>query len=427
MHNPAELSAFTDAALAYCKDGTDAQARRLLRSPYSGVRQEVALAILRFAGPKQSVFEAISSGRVSLPPQDRDSLFAFAQRLRTCGAAAAGASDESLSQAIAEQFGLVGQVRTDAAPVAVHFREAATPEAGMPLRSRHSHFSASSLNTYVECKRKWFYRYSCAAIEDKGSSASFYGTAFHAALEKLHQEYPRPSEVSVPTLRTKLEAYLNAAFDRYASGFDTPIELELQRRRAKRTSVRYVDWLAAQAARAPFTVIGCELPAELALEGYDFIGYIDRLDRDDATGNVTVIDYKTGAIAQTADEYREKVRQFKEFQLPFYYWARTAAGDRVSRLALVPLKDALLEVSPVTLEVVPVASEGANRKGATVGTIPIVELERARTRMIEICAELTGGTIERFEETDDPSACRYCAYANACNGRPWPAEERFGR
>jgi len=237
-----------DAALAYCKDGADAHARRLLRSPYSGVRQEVALAILSFAGPQQSVFDAISSGRVALPPDDCDSAFAFAQRLRTFG-------PQGNADTIAGQFYLRQPTRKDGPPVALDFREPAAPEPPAPLRSRHAHFSASSLNTYVECKRKWYYRYSCAAIEDKGSSASFYGTAFHAALEKLHQEYPRPSEVSVPVLRTKLEGYLNGAFDRYSSGFDTPIELELQRRRARRTATRYIDWLAAQAARAPFTVI----------------------------------------------------------------------------------------------------------------------------------------------------------------------------
>ena len=86
-------------------------------------------------------------------------------------------------------------------------------------------------------------------------------------------------------------------------------------------------------------MIGTETAVELELDGYAFIGYIDRLDRDDATAAVTVVDYKTGNIAESADEYRAKVASFVDFQLPFYYWARTAAGDRVTRLALVPLKE----------------------------------------------------------------------------------------
>jgi hypothetical protein len=266
----------------------------------------------------------------------------------------------------------------------------------------------------------------CAAIEDRGSSASFYGTAFHAALEDLHAEFPQPGAAEPTQLERRLEGYINAAFDRHRNLFDTPVEYELQRRRAQRTARKYVEWLVAEAKRAPFTVVGCELSAELQIEGYDFIGYIDRLDRDDRSGAVTVIDYKTGSIAMSAAEYREKVRQFKDFQLPFYYWARTEAGDRVSRLALVPLKDALLDVRPIALEVVPVPSEIV-RSSSPTGVIPIAELERARSRMLELCSQLTSGTTEYFAVADDPAACQYCVYNTACANRPYPEEERFAR
>ncbi|MDP9024539.1 MAG: PD-(D/E)XK nuclease family protein [Candidatus Eremiobacteraeota bacterium] len=417
VHTSAESRAFDAAARAYFLERRDSDARRLFRSPFSGVRSEVSAAICTIAEPKESTLEALASGRLALAPDDRESVLAFGSALRD-----ASGADDFLRRLPARE-----PPPPSSSAAQLHFREPAAREPGSAIRSRHAHFSASSLNMYVECARKWFYRYLCTAVEDKGSSASFYGTAFHAALEELHKEFPHPGDASVQTLRSKLQGFVHRAFDIYSSGFETRIELELQRRRAIRTANRYVQWLSAQAASAPFTVVGCELEAKLSMEGYDFIGFIDRLDRDDATGNVTVIDYKTGAIAQTADEYREKVRQFKDFQLPFYYWARTAEGDRVSCLALVPLKDALLEVAPVSLEVVPVLTESGKRGGGTTGLISMTDLQRARTRMIEICRELTGGTIEHFPVTDDPSACRYCAYANACNERPWPAEERFGR
>ncbi len=139
-----------------------------------------------------------------------------------------------------------------------------------------------------------------------------------------------------------------------------------------------------------------------------------------------MIDYKTGSIAMSAAEYRDKVRQFKDFQLPFYYWARTAQGDRVSRLALVPLKDARLEVRPIVLEVVPAPAEAA-RSQSPAGVIPIAELERARERMIQICAQLTSGTASVFAVTEDPAACTYCVYKVSCSTRPYPEEERFAR
>jgi len=411
-----EFLAFLDAADAWMRERSERDALRMLRSPYSGIPHEIAGAYATLAERGEPLTDLLARERIAVSGDEREALIAFRQMLANGGVTATEPQQQSPAAAIPKDgsaFALASAVER---------------EAGTPLRNRHPHFSASSLNAYVECMRKWYYRYLCAAVEDKASSASTYGTAFHAALEELHTEYAQPHTVAPDLLARKLQAHLNVAFDKFRSQFDTAVEFELQLRRAQRTGKRYVEWLVAQGQRAPFTVVGCELPAQLDLEGYNFIGYIDRLDRDEKSGNVLVIDYKTGAIATSAAEYREKVRQFKDFQLPFYYWARTAEGDRVSTLALVPLKDALLDVRPVALEVVPVAAPPAARRSESPsGVISIAELERARTRMIELCRELTDTGVDRFPATTDPAACTYCPYVLACNDRPIPAEEKFGR
>ncbi|MFZ1126524.1 MAG: PD-(D/E)XK nuclease family protein, partial [Candidatus Baltobacteraceae bacterium] len=299
-------------------------------------------------------------------------------------------------------------------------------EAASNVPRRRGHFSASSLGMFAECERRWFYRYVCAAVEDPGSPASFYGTAFHWALERFHQEFPRADAADPKLLERKLEAYLGTAFERYRAGFATNVEFELQCRRARRTARRYLAWFLERSRTQPFAVVGTEASVALALEGYDFIGYIDRLDRHDASGAITVIDYKTGAIAESAQAYRAKVAEFLDFQLPFYYWARTAQGDRVSRLALVPLKDQLREIRPIELEVVPVAAPRTYSDAAS-GVIGLDELERARAKMVELARLLSDGTIEHFPVTADPDACRYCAFRLACRERPPQREERFGR
>jgi CRISPR/Cas system-associated exonuclease Cas4 (RecB family) len=432
--------AFQTDAVRWCRIASEDALSRVIRSPYSGVPHDVAAAYATLASRTGSLMEAIERERLALPAPDRDAVFAFAERARKLFAAAPDLTDDALVGVISSSFSLPRSFalrlrashsaqddKVSSASKHLVLAEPVEREVPSGVRARSQHFSASALNAYAECERKWYYRYVCAAVEDKGSSAATYGTAFHLALEDFHAVYPRPRAEDEREMREAIVADVKWAFERNRDGFDTAIEFELQLRRAQRTAQRYVDWLLAQERRAPFEVIGREVPANIELGGHAFVGFIDRLDRDERTGSVAVVDYKTGNIAASAAEYREKIRTFRDFQLPFYYWARTEAGDRVSRLALLPLKDALLDVRPVELEVTIGRDDAKNRKDAATGTISVADLERARARMIEVCDRLTSGEIERFPVATDPGACVYCAYALACSGKPAPAEEKFGR
>jgi RecB family exonuclease len=466
------LAAFVCDAVRYAASGSDDDARRLLRAPFSGVPRADAGALLTIARPRRNLLETIEQERV---PSAREAQLASRRFLRALeqlraafraqGALArelvvtvaalfdlrdpgARATLDSLERAAGELDALCGErpgtwgVRalcdTLESTVAESTGEPFAPaplralgpherEPLYPVRTRRGHFSASSLGTYAQCERQWYYKYVCSAVEDKSSAASVYGSAFHWALERFHQEYPRADSASRETLARSLQTWIATAFERFRSGFPTNVEYELQRRRARRTASLYLNWFFERARKAPFGVVGTEASVETELDGYTFVGYIDRLDRDDATGAITVVDYKTGNIVENAGAFRSKVANFLDFQLPFYYWARTAEGDRVTRLALIPLKDSILEVRPVELEIVPVAVPRSGYDPATTGTIGIDELERARARMVEIARTLSDEPLERFAPAQDPEACLYCAYVNACRERPLQREDRFGR
>ena len=468
------LLAFVRDLTRYAASKAEGDARAALCSPFSGVPTLDARALRTAAGERRAVADTIARDRVPLERASALAARAFvravadierayrAQGATACEhvttirlafdldrvldaterrtfdaveALAAGLDAERAAGAPWQAASLIeaiealatgstsGATATALTLVPLAAREA---EVAQVVKRRRGHFSASSLGTFAECERRWYYRYVCAAVEDRGSSASFYGTAFHWALERFHEEFPRPGDAVPDVLERKLDAYLATSFERFRSGFETNVEYELQRRRAKRTGKRYLSWLLERARAHPFAVIGTETSVELELDGYTFIGFVDRLDRDDATGAVTVVDYKTGSIAESAQEYREKIARFLDFQLPFYYWARTAAGDRVTRLSLVPLKDAARDVRPIELEVVPIAAPRSYSDDA-VGTIGLDELTRARVKMIELATALADGPLERFPVTNDPEACVYCSYKLACRSRPLPREGRFGR
>jgi RecB family exonuclease len=449
------------ALLRYAGSQADADARRALVAPQSGVAPDDARALLAAAGDRANVLDVIAKGAVADASRFAHGLATLTAAYKLPNATAATVlaaafasfpfedlAARSVLERIARDFDAARrfaepweaadllaeidaelQLATHRGDPIAGIEPAAPVDAELPVAvaMRKLSFSASSLNTYAECKRKWWFRYACAAVEDRGSSASFYGIAFHAALEDFHTGHTRfdGTNTESDSLASFLDYCVVAAFDRHRTRFDAPVEFELQKRRARRTAKKYLSWLLERARRAPFEVIGNETQADVELGGHRFIGFIDRLDRDERSGTVTVVDYKTGSIATSADEYLAEVRAFREFQLPFYYWARTAEGDVVTRLALIPLKDSLLDVAPVELEVV--TTSRAPRSRGPLGEIAVGELENARERMIALASELSSGALSAFPATDDPAACRYCAYAEACRERPLALEERFGR
>jgi RecB family exonuclease len=447
------------AFLRYAGSESDADARAALRSKLAPIDADDARTLLAVAGDAANVLDVIDAGAIGGGREFAHALRTVARSYRVPDA---GLSDVLAAAAVAlpldgvtlaalqriardfdaacilappwESRDAVDEIEAELAgsePLLAGFvtnpAPTVAPEPERPVTRRRATFSASSLNAFAECERKWFYRYVCAAVEDRGSSASFYGIAFHAALEDFHSTHARFDGGDPAPLASFLDYCIVASFDRHRTRFDAPVEFELQKRRARRTGARYLAWLLERARRAPFEVIGCETSTEVSLGGFAFVGYIDRLDRDDATGEVTVVDYKTGAIAKSAGEYLAEVLAFREFQLPFYYWARTTAGDRVTRLSLVPLKDALLDVAPIELNVVVRRPPQGGRRNGTTASIAVADLERARERMIAIAATLATPTIAGYGVTSDPAACRYCAYRDACRDRPAVAEERFGR
>ena len=151
-----------------------------------------------------------------------------------------------------------------------------------------------------------------------------------------------------------------------ARRFDAPVEFELQKRRARRTAKKYLGWLLERARRAPFEVVGNETAIDLSWA---------------ATASSATSTGSTATRAPARSPW-STTRPARSRTAPRTTWPRCApsassscrsttgpapqAGDVVTRLALVPLKDALLDVAPVELEVVttsrPPRSKGATRR-----------------------------------------------------------------
>jgi hypothetical protein len=286
-------------------------------------------------------------------------------------------------------------------------------------------FSASRLNAFVTCARRWFFEYLCDAVEDRGSIHATYGKVVHQALEALHRDVREPAAEDSRAVVDRFLREIDVAFGKARPDFASQFEYEVARLQARRAAPRYVDWLVKQAVIAPMEIVEVESVNRLRAGGHDFVGYIDRIDRPLGGGAVTIFDYKTGRVPEDPRAYLEAVRTGDEAQLALYYFMRRARGDEVARVALVSIRDIHDDVRVLALDIV---EDGADvpprRSGAAACTRAVLDASLAA--LVRRCDLLTKEGLEHFEVGEDPP-CRFCAYLAACRERPPESESIFVR
>lgn len=304
------------------------------------------------------------------------------------------------------------------------------PETALPVVASGMTFSASRLNSYVKCSRRWFYEYLCAAIDEPASMQAAYGRVLHAALEALHREIRTPHQHSTAELLQRLLAELDGAFGRSRGDFSSQLEYEVCRQRARRVSEQYVRWLEQESKHGQLEIVHVELSQRFSRGGHQFVGYIDRIDQPAGGGPVTIYDYKTGRIDDDPQTYLDKVRRGEEAQLALYYAMRADSGERVGRIALVSLRDPRDDVWILALDIVPGDAPPVMSRAAGSGvqsvTCSQADLDASFAALIARCDLLTKTGVAHFAVGEDPP-CGYCAYALACRERPADEERIFAR
>ncbi len=304
------------------------------------------------------------------------------------------------------------------------------PEPAVAFTAPPMTFSASRLNAYVKCPRRWFFDYLCQVLEDPGSLHTAYGRVVHEALEALHQKIRVPGRHDTSVMHERLLRELDAAFGRSRDAFDSQLEYEVSRMRARRMAEQYVRWLATESSRAPMEIVHVELLQRLRHGGHDFIGYIDRIDRPVGGGPSTILDYKTGRIDADADDYLAKIRRGDEAQLALYHAMREAGGDEVARIALVSVRDPRDNVWILAIDIVADETEQVTPLEPIEGVLRArcsrADLQASLAALVVRCNRLTVEGQDHFPAGDDPP-CNFCAYARACRERPDDGERIFAR
>ncbi len=297
-----------------------------------------------------------------------------------------------------------------------------------------SGLTPSALNTYLDCRLKFYYKYVAGLQESEGVQdevdPAVFGNVLHKAMERVYQHYVERSGQTTITAEA-IAQFKTKALDRAVQeGFrehfrgrpDSEFSLE------GRNLIAY-DIVRKMAARilemdaqyAPFEIVSLEREADV---GYSLLlpvpvaegalrvrlkGIIDRVDRKD--GVVRVLDYKTGrdekklksiaSLVDRDDPQRNKAAMQALFYALLYVSQATDTDEKITP-GLVNAKELFGQDFDPRL---------------ILDKHPIDDF---RPYQAEFTEALTGLLAELFNpdvpfgQTEDTKKCDYCPFVKLC-------------
>ena len=179
--------------------------------------------------------------------------------------------------------------------------------------------SASAVEAYVQCPRRWFMERRAKASEAASTKMAF-GTLLHLCAEAVASGQLEPDEQQIADLLDGVWAGIG-----YAPGWQDRYE----RQEAQQATRRLLTWMK----NAPGEFIAAEVPftAQIDLEGQESVTVTGKADRlDEVDGQLVITDFKTGRPT-TAKAGQEHI------QLGLYRWAAELGALGVPREAIAQL------------------------------------------------------------------------------------------
>lgn len=158
-----------------------------------------------------------------------------------------------------------------------------------------------------------------------------FGRLFHAVVEAFGNDPVKDSE-DAGEIRNYFHRQLERAMARYGPHPSPAVSIQHQQVRMRLD--RFAE-LQAERRRVGWTIIAAELPlspAVFVVDGEPFTvrGQIDRVDRNERTGEIAVFDYKTRDAAVTPEKAHRKNEQWIDLQLPLYRHLIRASDHQIT-------------------------------------------------------------------------------------------------
>jgi len=289
--------------------------------------------------------------------------------------------------------------------------------AAKPVRLTPFALSKSSLETFLACERRFFYRKVLRIPEAEAPPAKV-GSLVHKIMATLGQRYPAKAALVTEATGSVIRDLIDEALRDdenvgRASFFDRSLRYHLERMVMKILDIERGD-------PESYAITAIEKDLRFTFGPWEFAGRIDRVHETPA-GDKVVVDYKTGKFDKMAKTLRKKTLAALEdpkganWQVPLYAWGvKTTEGSSpraFTHIVTSPKEDPFA----VTL----VICRGAGdvppdaRKGKGPSYLLESEIEDVMGKTVEIAKKIFAPR-SRFERTEDRSECRYCEFRGLC-------------
>ncbi|MCB5272379.1 MAG: PD-(D/E)XK nuclease family protein [Candidatus Cloacimonetes bacterium] len=162
------------------------------------------------------------------------------------------------------------------------------------------HLSSSQINQYLLCSKKYEYHYVKGIRPTHTSVNLIFGSAIHSALEQYYLHYQRHGKaMSADDLGDVLCEHIASS----RAGSDTPIRFSKEMPDLDAVEAmgrKMLEVFSDQVNLEGFSIEAVELPLSAPLydlegfeTGFDLVGVIDLLLRDQCTGEYVAVDHKT--------------------------------------------------------------------------------------------------------------------------------------
>jgi len=301
-----------------------------------------------------------------------------------------------------------------------------TPEVIKLLRDRfmekkEGSFSASSLNSYLDCSLKWYYaEVECIREEDDVTEeidAGLFGTIYHGVMERIYKPLENQvlSAIDIESIRKDRKALEKIAAETFEEEAHLDAEDLSGRNLIFRNIVlKYVArTLEIDAGSAPLVVSATEAPFKkdwtVAGGTVRLKGRIDRMDSI-AHGIRRVIDYKSGSVGDKAacgnveaifDRTNEKR---PSIALQLYFYLLLLDEENCDSTTYQPCIYGMKELFKELPEPKVITRE---------------QLELFKEKLTETIAEIFDPNVPFTASAADPSGwnspCKYCDFKRLCH------------